>query len=130
MSTLVKEKTSSVKDALIKTGQDVGKKLAIASAYITCWTAYAMSNEVFAIGNQNAQNDPKTVVIAVVDVIVKIFPFVGIFFVIAGIFKLIMAYRNDQPEAQAGAARDIVIGAVFIAFTVFAWKPIKTAIGV
>ena len=49
-------------------------------------------------------SDIKTIIGAIADVVVKIFPFVGIFFVLAGIFKLIMAYRNDQPEAQAGAA--------------------------
>lgn len=57
----------------------------------------------------------------IVDKVVSIFPFIGIFFIVAGGFKLIMAYRNDQPEAQAGAAKDIVIGVVFVAFKVFFW---------
>lgn len=76
----------------------------------------------------NAAGDPKEVVTAAIDTVVKFFPYVGAFFVVSGIFKLIMAYRNDQPEAQAGAAKDIVVGAVFIAFDVFAWPTIKAVI--
>lgn len=68
-----------------------------------------------------AAGDPGAVVKAAIDVVVKIFPFVGAFFVVAGIFKLILAYRNDQPESQTAAAKDIVIGAVFIAFATFVW---------
>lgn len=72
--------------------------------------------------------DPGTIVKAAIEVVVKIFPFVGAFFVVAGIFKLILAYRNDQPEAQAGAAKDIVIGAVFIVFAAFVWEPMSKVI--
>ena len=72
-----------------------------------------------------ADDTPGSVVKAAIDAVVKMFPYVGAFFVVAGVFKLIMAYRNDQPEAQAGAAKDIVIGAVFIVFAAFIWKPIS-----
>lgn len=75
-----------------------------------------------------AGSDPATVVKAVIDVVVKIFPYVGAFFVVSGVFKLILAYRNDQPEAQAGAAKDVVIGAVFIVFAVFVWEPISAVV--
>ncbi len=73
-------------------------------------------------------SDPGAVVKAAIGVVVDMFPFVGAFFVVAGVFKLIMAYRNDQPEAQAGAAKDIVIGAVFIVFKVFVWGAIEPVI--
>lgn len=76
----------------------------------------------------SATNSPQALVVKVIDTVVKIFPFVGGFFVVSGVFKLVMAYRNDQPEAQAGAAKDIVIGAVFIAFASFIWAPISQAI--
>jgi len=75
-----------------------------------------------------SKGDPGTVVKAAIDVVVNIFPFIGAFFVVSGVFKLIMAYRNDQPEAQSGAAKDIVIGAVFIVFKVFAWDQISPVI--
>ena len=74
-----------------------------------------------------AGSDPKTLILTIIGTIIKIFPFVGAFFVVSGVFKLVMAYRNDQPEAQSAAAKDIVIGAVFIVFALFIWQPINTA---
>lgn len=68
------------------------------------------------------------VVQAAVNVVVKIFPFIGAFFVIAGVFKLVMAYRNNQPEDQTTAAKDIVIGAVLIVFKAFVWDNISGTI--
>lgn len=70
-------------------------------------------------------DDPASLVLACIDVVVKMFPYIGAFFIVAGVFKLILAYRNDQPEAQAGAAKDIVIGAVFIVFKTFIWASIS-----
>ena len=71
--------------------------------------------------NVYAGGDPSTIVKAACDVVVKMFPYIGSFFILAGVFKLILAYRNDQPEAQASAAKDIVIGAVFVVFATFVW---------
>lgn len=78
-------------------------------------------------GSGNA--DAESMVGNIAEVVVNIFPLIGLFFVISGVFKLIMAYRNDQPEAQTAAAKDIVIGAVFLAFRIFVWNLIKGAIG-
>ena len=72
-----------------------------------------------------AAGDPGSIVKTACDIVVKMFPFIGAFFVVAGVFKLILAYRNDQPEAQAGAAKDIVVGAVFIVFATFVWDPLS-----
>ena len=69
--------------------------------------------------------NPAAIVKGICDVIVKIFPYVGAFFIISGVFKMIMAYRQDNPEAIAGAAKDIVIGAVFVVFKVFVWDAIS-----
>lgn len=77
------------------------------------------------MGNATTDQDASSLVKSIIDVVVKIFPLVGAFFVVAGIFKLVMAYRNDQPEAQTAAAKDIVIGAVFIVFFGFVWTPIS-----
>lgn len=82
------------------------------------------ANAAWGDGNADAGN----VVKSVAEIVVNLFPFIGAFFVISGAFKLIMAYRNDNPEGQAGAAKDIVIGAVFLAFRIFAWNPLSTAI--
>lgn len=89
-------------------------------------TGAAMTAATAVPGIVNAAgNDPGALVNGILDVVVGIFPFIGAFFVVAGVFKLIMAYRNDQPEAQTSAAKDIVIGAVFIVFRVFVWQAVK-----
>ena len=71
--------------------------------------------------NVYAGEGPSAIVEAACGVVVKMFPYIGSFFILAGVFKLILAYRNDQPEAQASAAKDIVIGAVFVVFATFVW---------
>lgn len=78
-----------------------------------------------ALANSGGQDKVGQIVKGAIDVVVNIFPFIGGFFIVAGVFKLILAYRNDQPEAQAGAAKDIVIGAVFVVFKVFAWDALS-----
>lgn len=78
-------------------------------------------------GDGNA--DAGSLIGSIAEIVVNIFPFIGIFFVIAGVFKLIMAYRNDQPEGQSAAAKDIVIGVVFLAFRLFVWNALKGALG-
>lgn len=69
----------------------------------------------------------ESIVLSMVSLVVDIFPLIGIFFVVAGVFKLIMAYRSDNPEGQTAAAKDIVIGAIFLIFRAFAWPAIKSA---
>lgn len=99
----------------------IDKTKAVATAFLLT-LATVGNNLVCAAG------DPASVVKAAIGVVVDIFPYIGAFFVVAGVFKLILAYRNDQPEAQAGAAKDIVIGAVFIVFKVFVWSAIEPTI--
>lgn len=109
------------------------KNLGVKVQYLATSLALAMATTkvpVFASGNETSigkglGDDPSTLVKEVINIVVKMFPYVGAFFIVAGLFKLFLAYRNDQPEAQAGAAKDIVIGAVFVVFAVFAWDPIS-----
>lgn len=95
------------------------QKVGVAATTCTMALATAGTNTYAAAG------DPSSIVKACVDVVVSIFPYIGAFFIVAGVFKLILAYRNDQPEAQAGAAKDIVIGAVFLVFGTFVWDKIS-----
>lgn len=76
-----------------------------------------------------AASDPGALVGDIIDVVVDIFPFIGAFFIVSGAFKLFLAYRNDQPESQTAAAKDLVIGAVFVVFRVFVWDAIKGSVG-
>lgn len=91
----------------------------------TAWTAITIGLVTAPASVSASGGSPSDLVLAAIEVVVKMFPFVGAFFVVAGVFKLILAYRNDQPEAQAGAAKDIVIGAVFIVFKAFVWEELK-----
>lgn len=119
------QRRKHMKAELQNLSKKVSNKVKLASAYVTMATAAVLASPMAAYA---ADSDPKNIVTKILDVVVKIFPFVGAFFIIAGVFKLIMAYRNDQPEAQAGAARDIVIGAVFVVFRVFVWNFISASV--
>ena len=103
----------------VKTRINQAKYLATSAAVaMACPTG----NVLAAAGSANS------IVETIAETVVNIFPLIGIFFVIAGAFKLFMAYRNNNPEDQTAAAKDIVIGAVFIVFRVFVWTSLKTAI--
>ena len=92
-------------------------------------TATALATPMIASagGTATAATQAKDKVVGIVEIVVDIFPLIGLFFVVAGGFKLVMAYRNDQPEAQTSAAKDIVIGVVLVLFRVFAWPAIRNA---
>ena len=97
------------------------QKMHLAKAKLGILAATAMTATPTMVHAGATKGQATKLIFTIVDKVVGIFPFIGIFFVVAGGFKLIMAYRNDQPEAQAGAAKDIVIGVVFIAFKVLFW---------
>jgi len=96
------------------------QKMHLAKAKLGILAATAMTATPTMV-HAATKGEAKDLIFDIVDKVVDIFPFIGVFFVVAGGFKLIMAYRNDQPEAQASAAKDIVIGVVFIAFKVLFW---------
>lgn len=75
----------------------------------------------------DGEKDAESLVQQIAEIVIKIFPLVGAFFVISGAFKLFMAYKDGQGEAQNAAVKDIVIGAVFLAFRLFVWKPLSEA---
>lgn len=85
----------------------------------------ANARNMFTNSKQDA--DATNLVLTIVNTVVGLFPLIGVFFVVSGVFKLILAYRSDNPEGQTAAAKDIVIGAVFIVFTIV-WNPISNAI--
>ena len=111
--------------------KDVGHKLlnkakAVMLMLTSAWLYLCTTGtQVMAAGEPS---DPSNIVTTTIGTIVKIFPYVGGFFVVAGVFKLVMAYRNNNHEDQSSAAKDIVIGAVFIAFKLFIWNSIKAVI--
>lgn len=61
----------------------------------------------------------------IADVLTYIFPLMGAFFVLSGAVKWVMAFRSEQPEQQASAVKEIIIGIVCVVFRAFLWQPIS-----
>ena len=107
-----------------------GANLALAvSSGIT--TGILMSGNAYASGwnagfKDNAQGSE--IIKNILNIVVNIFVFMGAFFVVSGVYKLVMAYKDNQPEQQNAAVRDIVIGVVLIVFRAVLWRPISNAI--
>ena len=83
------------------------------------------------IGNDVGLNENMggaNLVVKILDIVVNIFILMGAFFVVSGIYKLVMAYKDNQPEQQNTAIRDIVIGVVMVVFRLFLWNPIAKVI--
>ena len=70
----------------------------------------------------------KGAALSIADALINVFPAIGIFLVLFGGFKLLMALRNDQPEAVKGAATDLAIGVALLIFKTLLWEPLKAAI--
>ena len=114
-------------------------KYALQRAKIMATTAIlALPMNVYASGagaggsttsSGSGSGDPMPLMIKILDQVIKLFPAIGIVIALVGAFKLFMAFRNDQPDAYSGAAKDIVIGVVLFCFDVFIWPTIKTTFG-
>lgn len=65
----------------------------------------------------------------IIDVLAQTVPSViGAFFLFTGVFKAILAYRQENPEAVATAAKDIAVGAILIVFGLVIWPAISPVI--
>lgn len=65
-------------------------------------------------------------VVSIVEIVVGIFPWVGILFALWGAFKIVNAIRNDNnPEAISAGGRDLVVGVALILFKTLFWEAIK-----
>ena len=97
----------------------IGTTTFVEACMLSCLNVYA-----------DEPSDPKAVVVNIMNTLIGLFPAIGIVIAAIGAFKLFMAFRNDQPDAYSGAAKDIVIGVVLVIFKGFIWGPLKTALGV
>ena len=89
-------------------------------------SAILMTSPVSAVAVNSAKATSQAREIA--DIVTYIFPLMGAFFTLSGLIKWVMAYRSDQPEQQASAAKEIVIGIVCVVFRVFLWAPVANVI--
>jgi hypothetical protein len=65
-----------------------------------------------------------SIVKTLIDVATWLFVFMGAFYLLPGLFKLINSLRNNQPEETSGAAKDVAIGIVLCMFKVL-WKGVS-----
>ena len=70
------------------------------------------------------KNSPTSLATDLLEVIVGLFPIIGGFMIVAGGIRLLLAYRNNQPDEYSGAGKDIVIGGAFLAFKLLFWNGI------
>lgn len=125
MFKLEKVKTKITNGFMKVGGKIVNAKNKVVASVLSAQLALgATQTNVFAAvdsGNSTADS----LVMNIADLVVGIFPLIGVFLILVGGFKIFMAYRNNQPEEQTSAAKDIVIGAVLIVFRAFVWTAIK-----
>ena len=107
----MKEKMSSIKTKILSLTTKYRAEM--------CGVAVGLAT---APANVYAGNEAVTMVLNILDVIVSTFPAIGIVIALVGGFKLFMAFRNDQPDAYSGAAKDIVVGVILIVFDTLIWK--------
>lgn len=67
----------------------------------------------------NATVDMDTLFGGIVDIIIKMSSYVGMILVIGGIFQLILAYKDDNADAQSKSIRHIVVGASLMGLRIF-----------
>lgn len=98
-------------------------KIAIA---LTMASVTLMTSPVYAVtvNTGSATNKAKNIA----DILTYIFPLMGAFFALSGVIKWVMAFRSEQPEQQASAVKEIIIGVVCIVFRAFLWNPISSVI--
>ena len=79
-------------------------------------------------GSGDATAKTNAVIDAVITAVLGGLSAVGIFFIFSGVFKVVNAFRNDNnPEAMSAGAKDIVVGAIFLAMGII-WPLIRKAL--
>lgn len=101
-------------------------KIALAMNSLAITAMLAMNDTALAYSVSTGQANSKAKSIA--DILTYIFPLMGAFFAISGVIKWIMAFRSEQPEQQAAAVKEIIIGVVCIIFRAFLWTPLSQVI--
>lgn len=118
------EKVQSVTDKLRNKIQSNRVVTNVKKGFVTA--GILAENAILFSTNVYAENDPMTAIKNILDIIMqKLFPAIGIVLALVGAFKLFMAFRNDQPDAYSGAAKDIVIGVVLSTFAGIVWPVIS-----
>lgn len=110
---------NKVKSVVTNAKNKVAIALTMASVTLMTSPAYAVT-----VSSSEATNKAKDLA----DILTYIFPLMGAFFALSGVIKWVMAFRSEQPEQQASAVKEIIIGVVCIVFRAFLWTPISNVI--
>jgi hypothetical protein len=109
----------------------------VKNAAMIAWAAgylfLANANSVFAAGSTpgSASSSESSAVSGILDLVGSVLIvtiLIGIPLIAAGAFKLVMAYRSNQPDEMSSAAKDIAIGVALIIFRAVIWPGLKDAI--
>lgn len=111
----MKEHLLSMKQKLMRCKLELFYSLCMIATYCSCVnTTYATPSSV----------DPNNLIKSIIEGVMDLFPAVGIVIALVGAFKLYMAFRNDQPDAYSNSIKDIVIGALLVAFRYTIWDKV------
>ena len=80
---------------------------------------YGLTTATMLSTTVNSTIDMDTLFGGIVDIIIKMASYVGMILVIGGIFQLILAYKDDNADAQSKAIRYIVVGASLMGLRLF-----------
>ncbi len=83
------------------------------------YAAYGVTAATVLSTTVNATIDMDTLFGGIVDIIIKMASYIGMILVIGGIFQLILAYKDDNADAQSKAIRYIVVGASLMGLRLF-----------
>lgn len=122
MKKTVKETLGRLKNKTVDKVERVGLMLTTAGTAIAFpGTAHAAMGE---------SSSAESIVSSSIDAIVNLVPFIGVGFLLIGAVKVIQGFQNDNnPEAISSGIKNLVVGAALVAFRVFIWNSIKSAIG-
>ena len=80
-------------------------------------SAFGTTTDNWSNGNSINENADAVVIIKkVIGIFLSLVAVAGGVFAVVGLYKFIMSFKNDQPEAQASAVKEIIVGVALIAF--------------
>lgn len=125
-------KTKSLHNSFLSLKEKIAGRMLFLKLLISTQIMMMPVTAAYAAGegdtNKSGGNEVMNVIVKLIDIFIDFFPAIGIVIVVVGVYKLFMAFRNDQPDAYSGAAKDIAIGVVMIVFKVFVWNSISATL--
>lgn len=90
--------------------------------------ALSPATAMIAKAATNTESNTTNAVLTILGTLITVMAFIGVAFMVMGAVKWISAYREQNPEGQATAAKDLGVGAVMLVFKVVLWSSIENAL--